>query len=104
MKNILMVLALWLVTPAAQANVCGTDYQNFNPTTGGLDFVTVQSSETLSPCVINMGMFLNYAANSLTYSKTLNTGYYAGQKRKDRTLAADLSAGMGLFLHALLPP
>jgi len=79
-----------------RANVCGTDFQNFNPTTNGLDFVTVHSSETLRPCVINMGLFFNYAVNSLTYSKTLNANVVGGQKSKDRTLGMDLSAGMGI--------
>lgn len=85
-----------LFSSSAFANICGTDYQNFNPTTNGLDFVTVQSSETLKPCIINMGLFFNYAANSLTYSRTLNTGFQNGQKGHDKTLGADLSLGMGL--------
>jgi outer membrane protein OmpA-like peptidoglycan-associated protein len=97
MKHILGTLALTLVlSQTANANVCGTDYQNFNPTTGGLDFVTVHSSETLRPCIINMGFFLNYAADSLTYSNVLNATYPAGQRRSDRTLSADFSLGYGL--------
>jgi outer membrane protein OmpA-like peptidoglycan-associated protein len=43
-----------------------------------------------------MGLFFNYAANSLTYSKTLNSNYPSGQKRKDRVLGADVSLGIGL--------
>ncbi len=80
----------------AQANICGTDYQNFNPTTNGLDFVTVQSSETLKPCIVNMGLFLNYAENSLTYSESLNANFTKGQKRQDQIVGADLSLGFGL--------
>lgn len=95
MKNILFAFLMTLPL-SARANICGTDYQNFNPTTNGLDFVTVHSSETLQPCVINMGLFLNYAANSLTYSKTLNQNFQSGQKGKDRSLGADLSLGMGI--------
>lgn len=94
-KPLLLVTAS-LFSSSAFANICGTDYQNFNPTTNGLDFVTVQSSETLKPCIINMGLFFNYAANSLTYSRTLNTGFQNGQKGHDKTLGADLSLGMGL--------
>jgi len=33
-----------LAFSAAQANVIGTEYQNFNPTYSGLDFTTVNSS------------------------------------------------------------
>ena len=49
----------------AQANVVGADTQNFNPTNDGLDFVTVHSSKTLSPGLLNLGVFVNYAVNSL---------------------------------------
>lgn len=96
MKKILLGLASCLTSSVALANICGTDYQSFNPTTNGLDFVTVQSSETLKPCIINMGWFVNYAANSLTYSKTINPSYQSGQRRNDRILGMDLSAGIGL--------
>ena len=91
-----LVLASLIAVDETKANICGTDYQNFNPTTSGLDFVTVHSSETLKPCFINMGVFFNYAANSLTYSQTLNSLVIKGQKRKDRILGADLSIGTGI--------
>lgn len=96
MKRQLVMAAAALMATAANANVCGTDYQIFNPTTNGLDFVTVQSSETLKPCIMNTGLFFNYAVNSLTYSQTLNANFPSGQKRKDRTLGMDASAGIGL--------
>ncbi|MES2963621.1 MAG: OmpA family protein [Bdellovibrionota bacterium] len=96
MKRVILGLLAGLACARAEANICGTDYQNFNPTTNGLDFVTVHSSETLKPCVINAGLFFNYATNSLTYSKTLNALVVSGQKRKDSVLGADLSAGMGI--------
>lgn len=96
MKKIILGLLAGLACARAEANICGTDYQNFNPTTNGLDFVTVQSSETLKPCVINAGLFFNYAVNSLTYSRTLNSLVVSGQKRKDSILGADLSAGIGI--------
>lgn len=90
MKRLLLIFAL--LSLEARANVCGTDYQNFNPTTGGLDFVTVHSSETLRPCIINMGLFFNYAANNLTFGQ----GAAKGERRQDKVLGMDLSAGMGL--------
>jgi outer membrane protein OmpA-like peptidoglycan-associated protein len=77
----------------AEANVIGTDAQNFNPTTSGLDFVTVQSSETLKPGVINVGLFLNHAVNSLPYYD--QTG---GSRLifADSLTSFDFNAGMGL--------
>jgi outer membrane protein OmpA-like peptidoglycan-associated protein len=77
----------------ARANVVGSEAQNFNPTTSGLDFVTVQSSETLKPGIINVGLFLNYAVNTLPYFGD------SPQNRlnfSDSLLGLDLNAGLGL--------
>lgn len=57
--------------------------------------MTVQSSETLKPCILNFGFFLNYAANSLSYSQSVGSAL-SGTKAGDRILGADLSLGMGL--------
>jgi len=91
----LIVIGLVFTCSRAQANVVGSDTQNFNPTTSGLDFVTVHSSETLKPGVLNFGFFLNYAVNSLPY---LNSN--SGQTRtnfNDSLLGADLNFGLGLM-------
>ncbi len=91
------LLLLALLSPFAHANICGSDFQNFNPTSSGIDFVTVHSSETLKPCLLNMGLFFNYAANTLAYSQTYpGSTAPAGSKADDRILGADLSAGLGL--------
>jgi outer membrane protein OmpA-like peptidoglycan-associated protein len=94
MQRILAVLILF-ITSNAVANICGTDFQNFNPTTSGLDFATVHSSETLKPCILNFGAFMNYAANTLSYSENYG-GAVAGTKANDRILGLDLSMGMGI--------
>lgn len=78
-----------LVGPNVFGNVVGTDAQNFHPTTNGLDFVTVQSSETLRPGVVNLGLFFNGAWNALPR--------FQGQPEYgDRLFGMDLSFGMGL--------
>ncbi len=79
----------------ASANVIGTDMQNFNATTSGLDFVTVHSSETLRPGIINLGLFFNYAVNTLPYFDSLNT--QSRTNFNDTVLGADLNAGIGLM-------
>jgi len=84
-----------LISSLAAANVIGVDAQNFNPTTNGLDFVTVQSSKTLSPGVINFGLFFNYAINTLPNYEDTTT-----QKRfepKDSLTSMDLNMGLGLM-------
>lgn len=92
-----IVVGVLLAGSSSFANICGTDFQNFNPTTNGLDFVTVQSSETLKPCIINLGLFLNYAANTLSYSQSyVGSQNKVGDKANDRILGADASLGIGL--------
>ena len=82
-----------VLAPSAKANVIGSDAQNFNPITSGLDFVTVQSSETLKPGIFNLGLFFNYAVNTLPY-------YDADPQTRinfnDSVTGMDLNAGLGL--------
>jgi outer membrane protein OmpA-like peptidoglycan-associated protein len=90
MKNMKFIsyLIIIFLCIRANANVVGTDAQNFNSISSGLDFVTVQSSETLSPGVFNLGLFFNYAKNTLPY---FNSG-----KENDSLLIADMNVGYGL--------
>ena len=79
------------------ANVVGSDAQNFNPTTNGIDYVTVQASETLKPGIFNFGLFGNYAVNTLPYFPFADSG--VEQNRfdfNDYILATDLNFGMGI--------
>ncbi len=98
-KNTLALAATLALVGAlgevANANVVGTDVQNFNPITSGLDFVTVQSSETLETGMINFGLFLNYTHNTLSVSKDFGT-LRVGDEPGDDMLSADLNLGVGL--------
>jgi outer membrane protein OmpA-like peptidoglycan-associated protein len=91
----LFLMALAFFPAASFANVCGTDYQNFNPLTSGLDFITVHSSETLQPCFVNLGVFLNYSRDTLTYTKNAATAR-VGDKAHDEMWSTDLNVGMGI--------
>lgn len=90
MKNTRVISYLLPILLSSQgfANVIGTDAQNFNSISSGLDFVTVQSSETLAPGVINLGLFFNYAKNTLPY--------FDQGKENDSLLIADMNVGYGL--------
>lgn len=83
---------------SAQANLIGTEYQNFSPNISGLDFTTVHSSETLKPCLCNLGVFVNYAKNTLTYSDK----YYQtntdlkGKRVNDFLIGADVNLAIGI--------
>jgi outer membrane protein OmpA-like peptidoglycan-associated protein len=79
--------------PFCRANVVGADAQNFNPTSNGLDFVTVQSSEPLQVGVFNLGLFLNRAVNSLPYFDS-NSGNRLNFS--DELTSLDFNFGFGL--------
>ncbi|MBL7543950.1 MAG: OmpA family protein [Bdellovibrionaceae bacterium] len=95
LRSFAIVITSIFFTSQVYANIVGTDVQNFNPTTNGLDFVTVQSSETLQPGLVNIGFFLNYAANSLAYTQNVG-GQVVSRKPGDRILGMDLNLGLGL--------
>lgn len=79
----------------ALANVVGNDTQNFNPTSNGLDFVTVQSSETLDSGIVNLGLFLNQARNTLPRLRDKTTNQFP-KNASDNLLGMDLNAGVGI--------
>lgn len=88
-----MIAITFLAIAPGKTNVVGADAQNFNPTSNGIDFVTVQSSETLQPGIINVGLFLNHAVNSLPYFDQTNGSRLVFA---DSLTSFDFNAGMGL--------
>jgi outer membrane protein OmpA-like peptidoglycan-associated protein len=95
-KRVVLPLLIWsLVVPSVTANVVGTDAQNFNAITSGVDFVTVQSSETLTPGVFNFGLFVNYAVNTLPYYEGGGSNS-KNKKYRDSLTAGDINFGIGL--------
>jgi outer membrane protein OmpA-like peptidoglycan-associated protein len=98
-KFLVSALTLSMFLPAdAFANVVGVDTQNFNPTTSGLDFVTVHSSETLQPGVVNFGLFLNHAVNTLPYFDNEDAaGRQSRVRLNDTVTGLDLNMGIGLM-------
>ena len=88
---------LFLIAPA-KANVVGPDTQNFNTTPDGLDFVTVQTSEVLRPGILNLGLFGNYAVNTLPYfPSSTSTGQSSSGRVRDELTGVDLNVAVGLF-------
>lgn len=90
----IFIVCLLLKGLQAEANVVGADTQNFNPTTDGLDFVTVHSSKTLPKGFFNLGLFLNYAVNSLPNYE--DTSSASRTNFSDTLLSADMNLGVGL--------
>jgi outer membrane protein OmpA-like peptidoglycan-associated protein len=79
----------------ALANVVGSDAQNFNPITSGIDFLTVQSSETLVPGILNLGLFANYAKNTFPYYQDVGSSS-TRTERNNSLLGGDFNLGLGL--------
>lgn len=98
----LIQLVILVSVSNVRANFVGTDYQNFNPTYSVLDFTTVHTSEILPPCLCNLGVFLNYAQNTLTYSESYVAGGGGGStdlkgtRAKDNMTSADIIVGFGI--------
>jgi outer membrane protein OmpA-like peptidoglycan-associated protein len=92
-----LILATALVSNMAFANVVGSHFQNFNPTTNGLDFVSVHSSKTLDPGVFNLGGFSNYAFNSLPYFKNAGVPNQQYSEPSDKLLSGDFNLGLGVM-------
>lgn len=75
------------------ANIIGNDTQRFNPTTGSLDFVTVQSSEVLEKGYLNSGVFFNLASDVLPNSSDFNGTPISSN---NNVFFSDISFGYGL--------
>ncbi len=89
----------FFVSQASHANVVGNDFQNFNPTYNGLDFITVHSSETLEPCVLNLGAYYNQAYNSLPFFESVDFNVDEFRNRRsysDVIGGFDFNAGYGV--------
>lgn len=92
--GLILPVVLFLYLIQVKANVLGTDAQTFNPTANGLSFVTVQSSQVLSPQIINLGLFANGASNTLSYLQEAQSQTLFNSR--DRIYSLDLNAGMGI--------
>ncbi|MGE0174156.1 MAG: OmpA family protein [Oligoflexales bacterium] len=95
-KYFLVGLSLiFLMIPTTFGNVVGPEAQNFNPTTSGIDFVTVQSADVLPPGVFNLGLFANQSINTLPYFEG-----QGGQNRgrvNDQLIMTDFNFGFGVL-------
>ena len=91
--NLLIVAAVLAASESVSANVVGVGAQNFNPTPDGLDFVTVESSKTLEPGIVNFGLFVNNAWNTLPF---IDNGSQSRVKLNDTLLGLDVNFGIGL--------
>jgi outer membrane protein OmpA-like peptidoglycan-associated protein len=95
-RHLIFLAALLSWTQSLEANVVGTDLQNFNTTTSGIDFITVEASEALEVGILNFGFAMNYAVNSLPVfesESTTQTRLHAN----DSLLTTEYNFGLGLF-------
>lgn len=97
-KYIVPLLLLNMFSSISAANVIGTEYQNFNPSLSGTDFTTVHSSEPVKACRYNLGVFFNYAKNTLTYSDKYHQTNLdlRGVRADDYLIGADVYGAYGI--------
>jgi outer membrane protein OmpA-like peptidoglycan-associated protein len=91
------VACLINISGASRANVIGSDFQNFNTTTNGIDFVTVHSGQTLAPGVLNTGLFVNYAVNTLPEFREGKPFTESGGGVRNTALFSDFNLGIGIL-------
>lgn len=84
-------------TGAVHANITGSDTQNFNPTFSGHDFVTVYSSKTLGAGNFSLGLFANYATNTLPYFLQQGEHNDTTKSYNDALTTVDVGFGYGVF-------
>ncbi len=60
-------LSFLLISSTGLANIIGSDFQTFNPTTDGLGYSTVESGEIHESGHFNLGLFLDFASNTLPH-------------------------------------
>ncbi len=88
---LVFLISLNLTLPAAQANIVGNPTQNFNPTYSGTNFISVHSSQTIKKRHLNLGLFFDYASDTLPIYSTLpNTSL------GDKLFMSHLGMGYGL--------
>lgn len=81
-----------------QANVNGSELQNFNAAPSALDDVTVSSGRTLGQGRFSLGIFANTAVNSLPYFREPGEGNRDRQKKiNDTVTGVDLQLAYGLL-------
>jgi len=97
-KLLTVFFALFSFISTANANVLGTHLQNFNPTSDGMCFVTVHCTQTLEPGVVSLGVFGNYAINSMPFFRNpLVPSTQTLSEPNDKTFSIDYSIAMGIM-------
>lgn len=90
-KLVVTAATFFLMCTTALANIEGSPTQNFNPVYGGRDFTTVHSSSTVKKYHLNVGLFLDYALETLpVYPSVINPDI------DDKVLFATLGLGFGI--------
>ncbi|HYX39137.1 MAG TPA: OmpA family protein [Oligoflexus sp.] len=84
-------------TTAALANIVGSDLQNFVPAPSSMDGVTVNNALTLGQGRFGLGLFVDYATNTLPYFKEDDgTTRDRDKEFNDAVTTLDLQAVYGL--------
>lgn len=92
----LAILSVFM-SSAANANIVGSDLQNFVPAASSGDGVTVNNALTLGQGRFSLGLFVDYATNTLPYFKAEDGNTRDREKEfNDSVSTLDLQAAYGL--------
>jgi outer membrane protein OmpA-like peptidoglycan-associated protein len=85
------------VSSAVLANIVGSDLQNFVPAPSSVDGVTVNNALTLGQGRLGLGLFVDYATNTLPYFRESDGTTRDREKEfNDSVTTLDLQAAYGL--------
>jgi len=92
------ILCLFILyTDVVFANTVGSSLDNFNPTSSGLDYVTVRSSKVLDAGHFSLGLFVDHAVNTIPYFQDQqNTKSDNSKAYNDGTTSMNLNIGVGI--------
>lgn len=80
----------------AWSNTIGNDFQRLNPITSGIDYISVEPSQTLEQGKLNGGMLLDFSTNTLPVIEE-NSNEQSIGSIEDTLLSSHFYAGYGLL-------
>ena len=91
-----VLLSIVSTSVTSYANTVDSTFNNFAPTTSGLDYVTVRSSKVLDAGSFSLGLFVDQAVNTLPYFKDPTTRDDNSKSYNDGTTSLNGSIGFGI--------
>ena len=93
-----LLAGVLMLSTGLQANIVGSDHQNFNPANGDSDYITVFSPRTQGQGKLNLGLSVNLGVNTLPYlDENFEPERDFDSTYNDSITAMDVLIAIGLF-------